>query len=150
MEPRAGAHSRATRDHGPDVAFSDNPEGIFGRKLKEFGMGIWSFFTQRRNARFVARAAKEVTDRSYATVLDRVRRRAATMRTAEARGYVRSKALEIVHRELATAYTDRVKLDPAVQTAIVSQATDALVIRVTAELRSVPKAAAHPGKRHAA
>ena len=113
-------------------------------------MGIWSFFTQRRNARFVARAAKEVTDRSYATVLDRVRRRAATMRTAEARGYVRSKALEIVHRELATAYTDRVKLDPAVQTAIVSQATDALVIRVTAELRSVPKAAAHPGKRHAA
>ena len=42
------------------------------------------------------------------------------------------------------------KLDPAVQTAIVSRATEAVVVRVTAELRSVPKAAGRPGKRHAA
>jgi hypothetical protein len=113
-------------------------------------MGIWSFFQQRRNARFVAQASHEIAERSYSAVLDRVRRRATTMRTAEARGYVRSRALEIVHRELAAAYTDRVKLDPAVQTAIVSSATEAVIVRVTAELRSVPKAAARPGKRHAA
>ncbi|MBI3839512.1 MAG: hypothetical protein HY288_16455 [Planctomycetia bacterium] len=113
-------------------------------------MGIWSFFTRRRTARFVAQAAQELVQRSYATVLDRVRRRATTMRISEARGYVRSRALDIVHRELAAAFADCGKLDPAVQTAIVSQATDALVVRVTAELRSVPKAAARPGKRHAA
>ncbi len=113
-------------------------------------MGIWSFFTRRRDARIVAQAVQEIMERSYATVLERVRRRATTMRIAEARGYVRSRALEIVHRELAAAYTNRIKLDPDVQTTIVSQATEALVIRVTAELRSVPKAAARPSKRHAA
>jgi hypothetical protein len=113
-------------------------------------MGIWNFFKHRRNARFVAQASHEIAERSCAVVLSRVRRRAATMRIAEARGYVRSRALEIVHRELAAAYADRVKLDPDTQTAIVSRATEAVVARVTAELRSVPKTADRPGKRHAA
>ncbi|HEV3136954.1 MAG TPA: hypothetical protein VGZ26_03605 [Pirellulales bacterium] len=112
-------------------------------------MGIWNFFKHRRTARFVAKASQEIADRSCAAVLDRVRRRATTMRIAEARGYVRSRALEIVHREMAAVYADRVKLAADIQTAIVSSATEAVTARVTAELRSVPKAA-RPSKRHAA
>ena len=113
-------------------------------------MGIFSFFTQRRTARLVARAAEEIAGRSYPTVLDRVRRRAATMRVAEARGYIRSRALEIVHRELAAVYSDRTKLEPAVQTLIVSQATEAVIARVSSELQTAAKAAPRTGKRSAA
>jgi hypothetical protein len=111
-------------------------------------MGILSFLARRRTARFAARAAAEVADRSYAAVLGRVRRRAATMRVAEARGYVRARALEIVHRELAAVHNGQIKLDPAVQTGIISQATEAIVVRVLAELRGVPKAV-KPGRQAA-
>jgi hypothetical protein len=112
-------------------------------------MGILSFFKQRRTARFAARAATEVAERSYAPVLDRVRRRATGMRTAEARGYVRSRALDIVHRELAAIHNGRIALDPAVQTSIISQATEAIVVRALAELRDTTKAAKSGGRRAA-
>lgn len=104
-------------------------------------MGMFSFLTRRRNDRLVAKAAADVAGRSYRPVMDRVRRRAATMRVSEARGYVRSRALDIVHRELAAMYKGRIPLDPDTQTAIIGQATDNVVASVLAELRSVPKAA---------
>ena len=103
-------------------------------------MSIWNFFSRRRNARKAALIGGEVAHRSAGPVLGRVRRRAATMRVGEARGYVRARALEIVHRELAAWQKGREKLDPALQTEIVRQATDAVVVRVMAELRSVLKA----------
>jgi hypothetical protein len=112
-------------------------------------MGIWNFFARRRMARQAARIGSEVAGRSVGPVLGRVRRRAATMRIAEARGYVRARALEIVHRELATLQKGREKLDPVLQTEIVSQATDAVVVRVMAELRSVPQAARAEQRRAA-
>ncbi|MEX0978677.1 MAG: hypothetical protein WDZ48_07490 [Pirellulales bacterium] len=104
-------------------------------------MGIWNVISRWRNTRRAALIGSEVAQRSVGPVLGRVRRRAATMRIAEARGYVRARALEIVHRELAALQKGREKLDPALQTEIVSQATDTVVVRVMAELRSVPKAA---------
>jgi hypothetical protein len=103
-------------------------------------MGILNFFRQRRLARKAAHIASEVAKRSVGPVLGRVRRRAATMRIAEARGYVRARALEIVHRELAAVQKGREKLEPALQTEIVGQAVEAVVARVMAELRAVPKA----------
>jgi hypothetical protein len=103
-------------------------------------MGLLSFFTARRHARLVARQAEQVAARSAPAVLDRVRRRATTMRVAEARGYVRSRALDIVHRELAALHEGRIPFDPPTQTTIISQATDAVVTRILAELRSVPPA----------
>jgi hypothetical protein len=112
-------------------------------------MGIWSFLTRRRQARVVTQLAQEVAARSYSAVMDRVRRRATTMRVAEARGYVRSRALDIVHRELAAIHNGRITLDPATQTEIISQATETVVVRITAELGNVPKAV-RPAKRHAA
>jgi hypothetical protein len=112
-------------------------------------MGIWSFFTARRQARSIANTAKEVATRSHTAVLDRVRRRAATMRVAEARGYVRSRALDIVHRELAAMHNGRITVDPATQARIIGQATEAVVVGVMAELNSVPKSA-RAGKRQAA
>jgi hypothetical protein len=111
-------------------------------------MGIFSFFTDRRRARLVEKTATEVAARSYQAVLDRVRRRAASMRVSEARGYVRSRTLDIVRRELTAVYNGRITVDAATQTQIVGQATEALVVRVMAELRSVPPAAR--GKRQAA
>jgi hypothetical protein len=71
------------------------------------------------------------------------------MRVGEARGYVRSRALDIVHRELAALYNGRIPLDPAQQAAIIRQATETVVAAVLAELRSVPKAAKPDGKRAA-
>ena len=112
-------------------------------------MGILSFLTRRRNARRVEQAAAEVAQRSYRPVVDRIRRRATTMRIAEARGYVRSRALDIVHRELAAVHNGRIPLDPATQTAIISRATETVVASVLAELRSVPQAA-KGGQRKAA
>ena len=113
-------------------------------------MGIWSFLTRSRTDRIVAHVGREVAQRSYQPVLDRVRRRAATMRIAEARGYVRARALEIVHRELAAVHDGPIQLEPALQTAIISQATEAVVVHVLAELRSVPKAATRPIRQQAA
>jgi hypothetical protein len=112
-------------------------------------MGIWSFFSQRRHARLVAQTADDVASRSHAAVLDRVRRRAGTMRVSEARGYVRSRALDFVHRELAAVHNGRITLDPATQTDIISQATEAVMVRVMAELRNVPQGV-RPQKRQAA
>jgi len=112
-------------------------------------MGILSFFTRRRQARIIAQAAGEIAARSHEAVLSRVKRRATTMRVAEARGYVRSRSLEIVHRELAAVHNGRIPFDPATQTAIISQATEAVVIRVLAEMRAVPQAA-RPAQRRAA
>jgi hypothetical protein len=112
-------------------------------------MGIWSFFTRRREARRVEQAAAEVAQRSYGAVMDRVRRRATAMRVSEARGYVRSRALDIVHRELAALHKGRIPLQPATQTAIISRATETIVAQALAELRSVPKAA-KAGERRAA
>ena len=104
-------------------------------------MGIWSFLTRRRNARYAGKAAEGVAVRSYPAVLDRVRRRASSMRIAEARGYVRARALDIVHREFAAIHNGRITLDTAVQSDIISRATEAVVVRVLAELRGVPKTA---------
>jgi hypothetical protein len=112
-------------------------------------MGLLSFFAKRRLARNIAQTASQVAERSVAPVLDRVRRRATTMRVAEARGYVRSRALDIVHRELATLCGGRIPFDPPAQASIIGQATDAVVLRVMAELRSVPPAA-KPARRKAA
>jgi hypothetical protein len=103
-------------------------------------MGIFSFFARRRRARLIEQSAAEVAQRSYRGVMDRVRRRAATMRVAEARGYVRSRSLDIVHRELAALHNGKIPLDPATQTQIISKATDSVVASVLAELRSVPPA----------
>ncbi len=112
-------------------------------------MGIWSFLTRRRNDRMVAQMSGELAQRSTAPVLDRVRRRAATMRVAEARGYVRARALDIVHRELAALHNGAIRLDPTIQAQIIGRATEAVVQHVLAELRSVPKAAARPMRRAA-
>jgi hypothetical protein len=71
------------------------------------------------------------------------------MRVAEARGYVRSRALDIVHRELAALCGGRIPFDPPTQASIIGQATEAVVVRVMANLRSVP-AAARPAQRKAA
>jgi hypothetical protein len=99
-------------------------------------MGIWNFISRRRTARKAARISSEVAQRAVGPVLGRVKRRAATMRVSEAKGYVRARSLELVHRELAAVQKGREKLDPALQTEIVSQATEAVVVRVLAELRS--------------
>ncbi len=112
-------------------------------------MGILSFFARRRTARQVAHTAAEVAKRSHGAVLDRIRRRAATMRIAEARGYARSRALDIVHRELAAMHNGKIPYSPEIQTSIISKATDAVVAGVLAELRSVPKSA-KPAERRAA
>lgn len=112
-------------------------------------MGILSFFARRRNARLVAQRAEEVAGRSGAAVLDRVRRRATSMRLAEARGYVRSRALEIVHREMAAVQSGLPKLDTALQTEIISRATEAVVTYVMAEIRNVPNIG-RPARRKAA
>ncbi len=114
-------------------------------------MGLWSFFARRRTARIVAYMSAQVAERSHQAVLDRVRRRVATMRVSEARGYVRSRALEIVHREMNAVHlqSGRIPLTPEARTEIVSRATEAVLARVLAELRNVPKSAA-PDKRRAA
>jgi hypothetical protein len=104
-------------------------------------MGLFSFWTRRRDASITARAAEEVAARSQNAVLDRVRPRASTMRVGEARGYVRSRTLDIVHRELAAMHNGRIPFKPAQQTAIISKASEAVVSAVLAVLGSVPKAA---------
>jgi hypothetical protein len=109
-------------------------------------MGIFSFFARRRRAHLIDQSAADVAQRSYKAVMDRVRRRATTMRVAEARGYVRSRSLDIVHRELAAMHNGKIPLDPATQTQIISRATESLVASILAELRSVPVAAKQPDK----
>jgi hypothetical protein len=124
-------------------------KGLERTAKRSLPMGFWNFLSRRRNARKAARLAAEVANRSVAPVLGRVKRRAATMRVSEARGYVRARSLEIVHRELAVLQKGQEKLEPALQTEIVGQACEAVVTRVMAELRSVPKAAS-PEQRRAA
>jgi hypothetical protein len=104
-------------------------------------MGIFGFLARRRTARTVEQSAAEVARRSYQPVMDRVRRRASAMRIAEARGYVRARSLDIVHRELSALHGGKIPHDPATQTQIISRATDAVVASVLAGLRSVPQSA---------
>ncbi len=112
-------------------------------------MGIFNYFARRRTARLIEQTANEVAQRSYEPVITRVRRRASSMRVSEARGYVKSRSLDIVHRELAAIHNGQIALDPATQTQIISRATESVAASVLAELRSVPPAA-KPAKRRAA
>ncbi|HEV3022149.1 MAG TPA: hypothetical protein VGX76_06765 [Pirellulales bacterium] len=111
-------------------------------------MGIWNFLVRRRKARLVRRVASQVAERSHAAVMDRVRRRANSMRVAEARRYVRSRALEIVHREMSALH-GRASFDTATQTAIIANATEAVMTRVLTELRTDAKAVSTTAKRTA-
>ncbi len=112
-------------------------------------MGIFTFVTRRHSDRLIAQEAAEVASRSYGPVMARVGRRASAMRVAEGRGYVRARALHIVHRELAALHENRIPHDPDIQTRIISRATDSVVASALAELRSVPRAA-KPVHRRAA
>jgi len=112
-------------------------------------MGIWNYFERRRTARKAAMISSEVAQRSVAPVLGRVKRRAASMRISEAKGYVRARSLELVHRELAIVQKGREKLDPALQTEIVSKAVETVVQQVMAELKSMPTAAKTETRRAA-
>jgi hypothetical protein len=102
-------------------------------------MGILSFLQRRKTARLAATLSGEVAQRSVGPVLARVKRRASSMRSSEARGYVRARSLEIVHRELAAMQKGHQKLSPELQTEIVSLATEAVIVRVMAELKGGPQ-----------
>ena len=66
-------------------------------------MSLWERLLPHRTARLQARLANEIAQRSRAEVWNRIEHRASTMRLAEARGYMRARAAEAIHREVGDA-----------------------------------------------
>ena len=103
-------------------------------------MSIWSFWTRRRTRSPGGHHGGREECGQDVTATSRSSTEFAAARAGNSRGRsprLRPLAtLDIVHRELADMHSGHIKLDPAIQTAIVSQATDAVVVGVLAELRS--------------
>jgi hypothetical protein len=106
-------------------------------------MNLWKLLTCGRPSRLQARLANEIAQRSLPEAWERIERRVVGMRLAEARGYIRARVAQIVHREADLAIALQ-SAEPSLERGrLVAQATDALVALLFRELMHVP-AKYHP------
>jgi len=101
-------------------------------------MNLWELFLPGRTARRQARLANEIAQRCRVDAWSRIERRATGMRLAEARGYMRSRAAEIIHREVDQALACQNVTDGLNREELVNQTTDLLVALLFRELLHVP------------
>src|SRR5690606_33844544 len=80
-----------------------------------------------RNARLVQEAADQLTARVWPWVWQRVQRRVVHMTPAEARGYIRAHASEMVRASAATMVQEHESLQAWAEESIVEQSLEGLV-----------------------
>src|ERR1051325_6503225 len=101
-------------------------------------MNLWDLLLPHRTGRLQARLANEIAQRSRAEVWQRVEHRARTMRLAEARGYMRARAAEIIHREVDHALACQHGHASLNREQILNQSTDLVVTLLFRDLLHVP------------
>lgn len=87
-----------------------------------------------RNARLVQEAAERLAARVWPWVWQRVQRRVVDMTPAEARGYIRAHASEMVRASAATIVQEHETLKEWAEESIVEQALESLVTLGQAEV----------------
>ena len=105
-------------------------------------MSIWSFWTRRRTARLVATIAREVAERTTSRSSTEFAAAPAPCAWPKPAATSARCAWISCTASWPTCTPATSSPTPAIQTAIVSQATDAVVVGVLAELRSLPKGGA--------
>jgi hypothetical protein len=97
-------------------------------------MGMFSPFGRRRMERQVTRLAGEVARRSRETVWGRVHHRIGPMSLAEARGYIRARAGEVVYSESRAALERNAGIPIQYRERLVNEATELVIQFVLADL----------------
>ena len=97
-------------------------------------MGMFSPFGKRRMERQVTRLAGEVARRSRETVWGRVHHRIGPMSLAEARGYIRARAGEIVVSEAKAALQRNSNVPVVYRERLINEATELVIQFVLADL----------------
>jgi hypothetical protein len=101
-------------------------------------MGLFSFLTANRSGGRVNRLAQEIARRSHAAVWNRVERRAATMRLAEVRGYVRARAAQVIHDQADQVLRGQGPIAESLRPQLIAQATERVVSLIVRDLLNLP------------
>ena len=101
-------------------------------------MLLKSWFGRHRRARLVAELSQQVAEGSHNAVWTKVRDRVASMRLAEARGYVRARAVSSIADEADRMLCLSGLIDRGVRSQIIEEATDRVVTLVFRDLLNLP------------
>jgi hypothetical protein len=100
-------------------------------------MNWFSFlFRRNRGERQLAALVRLLSDACQSDVWDRVRDHVFSMELAEARGYIRARAMAPVRQRLPLVIPGAEKMPSALRTRVAAHATDRLVQRIICELAS--------------
>ena len=88
-----------------------------------------------RSERQVSALASDLAQRSAATVWQRVGHRVSTMTSAEARGYIRARAAEVIHAEVERLLQFEPGLRGWAHEALVAQATEGVIEQTLNEMQ---------------
>jgi len=95
-------------------------------------------FGRHRRERLVADLSQQVAEGSHNAVWTKVKDRVASMRLAEARGYVRARAASPIADEADRMLSRSDLVDRAVRSQIIEEATDRVVTLVFRDLLNLP------------
>jgi len=101
-------------------------------------MNVWDLFVPGRTARLQARLANEIAQRCRVDAWRRIERRATGMRLSEARGYMRARATEVIHREVDHALACQAGAERLDRGQLVNQAGNLVVALLFRDLLHVP------------
>ena len=96
----------------------------------------------------ISHLAAEIAERSHATVWEKTHKQAIAMRLPEAQGYVRARAIAVIHAHAMRALADAELIDRSLRSELIERATGAVVDSVTHDLLKSPRRFA--GRRLAA
>ena len=97
-------------------------------------MQLTTLLFRHRNQQLASELARQIARDSQPVVWDRVRGRIFEMNVAEARGYVRARAWEVLRTRTETAMAMNQRQDAALAQRILFEASERLVQRIIADL----------------
>ena len=109
-------------------------------------MPLMSFIHRFRNQQRLVRVAENIATRSHDRVWQRTGIMAARMTAAEARGYIRARAVTVIHREAERHFSDQNHLPLTLRSEVMELAVESLIESIQKQLT----AATHPALRQAA
>jgi hypothetical protein len=98
-------------------------------------LNIWNRLQLQQR---LERLASEIADCSHALVWERSHRSALAMRLPEAQGYVRARAMPVIHQQTMLALLNEDAIDRELRSELLERATRAVVDSVTHELLKSP------------
>ncbi len=97
-------------------------------------MYLLNFLTSRRTQREIARLANDVARRSRLAVWEQVYHQVGTMTAAEARGYVRARAVSALYVEVQSVFDRHQEWNSTHRASLLAQAKDKIVHLIMSDM----------------